>query len=198
MVLLGRGRMRFSPPDPAERTQIRIFRGRDELVEEIDMVFLRFSPCRVRVAVRQERAEEAGRGPGGSPDRDQHLQRSRLRDRFRSTSATSAAIAGRWRRSFGDVIAELRTKRFGTLTYARSGSEAEDINVFDRKRRRNISIYTSAEKLAERGRFYSEDERLDFDVLAYDHRRPVQSRSRLDRRRRADEVEDSIRRRRAR
>ena len=44
MVLLGRGRMTFSPPDPAERTQIHILSGRDELVEEIDMAFLRFSP----------------------------------------------------------------------------------------------------------------------------------------------------------
>jgi hypothetical protein len=49
---------------------------------------------------------------------------------------------------FADVIAELRTKRFGTITYARSASEPEDINVFDRKRRRNISIYPSAAKLA--------------------------------------------------
>jgi hypothetical protein len=70
--------------------------------------------------------------------------------------------------SYGDVIAEFRTKRFGTLTYTRSGAEAEDISVFDRKRRRNISVYTSAEKLAQRGRFYSEDERLDYDVIAYD------------------------------
>src|SRR6185369_13420614 len=44
MVLIGRGRVRFNPPDPAERTQIRIFSGRDELVEETDIVFLRFSP----------------------------------------------------------------------------------------------------------------------------------------------------------
>src|SRR5436190_6129567 len=68
----------------------------------------------------------------------------------------------------GDIIAELRTRRYGMLTYARSTTEAEDINLFDRKRRRNISIYTSAAKLAQRGRFYSEDERLDYDVLAYD------------------------------
>src|SRR4029079_16125021 len=48
------------------------------------------------------------------------------------------------------------------------GNEAEDITIFDRKRRRNISVYTSAAKLAERGRFYSEDARVDYDVLAYD------------------------------
>jgi hypothetical protein len=62
----------------------------------------------------------------------------------------------------------VRTRKYGTLTYARSGSEAEDVTVFDRKRRRNLSVYTSAAKLAERGRFYSEDDRLDYDVLAYD------------------------------
>ena len=62
----------------------------------------------------------------------------------------------------GDLIAELRTRKFGLLTYARSSSEEEDVTVFDRKRRRNISVYTSTAKLAQRGRFYSEDDRLDF------------------------------------
>ena len=37
----------------------------------------------------------------------------------------------------------MRTARFGTLTYTRSGGEAEDITVFDRKRRRNIAVYAS-------------------------------------------------------
>ena len=50
--------------------------------------------------------------------------------------------------SSGDLIAEVRTRRFGSLTYAKSGNEAEDITVFDRKRRRNISLYASTEKLA--------------------------------------------------
>ena len=62
----------------------------------------------------------------------------------------------------------MRTRRFGSLTYARSGNEAEDITVFDRRRRRNISFYASAEKLASRGRFYSEDDLVDYDVLAYE------------------------------
>ena len=70
--------------------------------------------------------------------------------------------------SYGDLIAELRTRKFGTLTYARSGGDAEDVTVFDRRRRRNVSIYASAAKLAQRGRFYSEDDRADYDVLSYD------------------------------
>src|SRR6185369_13904515 len=52
--------------------------------------------------------------------------------------------------------------------YARSSSEAEDVSLFDRRRKRNISVYASKEKLASRGRFYNEDEFSTYDVLDYD------------------------------
>jgi hypothetical protein len=167
IVLLGRGRVRFNPPDPAERTQIRIFSGRDELLEETDIVFLRFSPYEFETLFDQKALTKRIVDPSDLRSattvfndlvpRSLQIDLSDIsRDRWSLTPA------------FGDVIAEFRTKRFGTLTYARSGGEPEDIDVFDRKRRRNISVYTSAAKLAQRGRFYSEDERLDFDILAYD------------------------------
>src|SRR5207247_1620192 len=70
--------------------------------------------------------------------------------------------------NYGDILAEVRTRRFDVLTYARSGTEAEDITLFDRKRHKNISIYTSEQKLARRGRFYNEDDLADYDVLDYD------------------------------
>ena len=40
--------------------------------------------------------------------------------------------------------------------------------MFDRKRRRNISIYASGTKLETRGRFYSEDDLVDYDIMSYD------------------------------
>ena len=52
----------------------------------------------------------------------------------------------------GDFLAEIRTKRFDTLTYAKSSSEAEDISLFDRRRHRNIAIYASKQRMASRGR----------------------------------------------
>jgi hypothetical protein len=67
----------------------------------------------------------------------------------------------------GDFLSEIRTRRFGTLTYARAGNEEEDISVFDRQRRRNISVYASKGRLAARGPFYDEDDEADFDVLDY-------------------------------
>jgi len=167
MVLLGRGRMTFSPPDPAERTQIHILSGHDELVEEIDLAFLRFSPYQFGTIIDKNALKPRTVDPS-----DVRTAVGIFNDLApRSLQIDLSDISrDRWSLTpgFADVIAELRTKRFGTLTYARSSSEPEDINLFDRKRRRNISIYTSAAKLAQRGRFYSEDERLDYDVLAYD------------------------------
>jgi hypothetical protein len=167
MVLLGRGRMTFSPPDPAERTQVRILSGRDELVEEIDMAFLRFSPYQFESVVDKKALKP--RTVDGSDMRAAVGVFNDLAPRSLQVDLSDIS-RDRWSLTPGsaDVIAELRTRRFGTITYARSSNEPEDINLFDRKRRRNISIYTSAAKLAQRGRFYSEDERLDFDVLAYD------------------------------
>src|SRR5262249_18807714 len=70
--------------------------------------------------------------------------------------------------SSGDFVAEMRTRKYDTLTYAKSSAEAEDITLFDRKRHHNIALYASEEKIAQRGRFYNEDELVDYDILHYD------------------------------
>ncbi len=44
VVLLGSGEMRFSPPDPSERTQLRIFSGDDSLATSFDAVLVRIRP----------------------------------------------------------------------------------------------------------------------------------------------------------
>ncbi len=167
IVLLGRGRVKFTPPDAAERTQIRIFARSDELDAEIDMAFLRFAPSEFESlftpsSLRPRAATGSGLRAATSAFND--LVGRSLQVDLTDLSEDLWSLTP----THGDVIAELRTRKFGLLTYARSGSEAEDITLFDRRRRRNISLYTSAEKLAQRGRFYSEDERLDYDVLAYE------------------------------
>jgi hypothetical protein len=167
IVLLGRGRVKFTPPDAAERTQIRIFARSDELDAEVDMAFLRFAPSEFASLFKPSSLR-----PRPATGSGLRAATSVFNDLVgRSLQVDLADLSeDRWSLTpiHGDVIAELRTRKFGLLTYARSGSEAEDITLFDRRRRRNISLYTSAAKLAQRGRFYSEDERLDYDVLAYE------------------------------
>jgi hypothetical protein len=167
MIILGAARMRFTPPDQAERTQVRIFSRSEELSEDVDLAFLRFSPYEFTGLV-----SPASLRPRATVPDDVRAASAAFGDLIGRTLQVDLGDMSRDRWSLvppgGDLIAELRTKKYGTLTYTRSSSEPEDISLFDRKRRRNISIYTSADKLRQRGRFYSEDERLDYDVLDYD------------------------------
>jgi hypothetical protein len=167
VVLLGRGRMLFTPPDTAERTQLRIFAGRETLDAEFDAVFLRLRPSQFETLfpagslrpreVNPQNARRALAVFDENVGRSLQIDLSDLsRDRW------SLIPQGR------DIIAEVRTRRHGLLTYSRTFSEAEDVALFDRRRRRTISTYASERKLTTRGRFYSEDDLRDYDVLHYD------------------------------
>ena len=167
IVLVGRGRMKFAPSDEAERTQIRIFSGADELVSEFDGAFVRVRPSEFESKFKAESLVQRPVVPADA------RRASELFEEFigRTLQLDLTDLSrDRWSLvpSSNDLIAEIRTRRFGSLTYARSGNEAEDVTVFDRRRRRNISLYASASKLAARGRFYSEDDLVDYDVLAYE------------------------------
>jgi Peptidase family M1 domain len=167
VVLLGRGRMRFAPSDPAEQTQIRIFSGEPQLAADFDAAFIRVRPSEFddlfAAASLTPRTVSAADLRRATDVFDEHIGQTfsiDLRDLSRE----------RWSLipTSGDLIAEVRTRRAGTLTYARSAKDAEDISLFDRKRRRNIAVYASPQKLGTRGRFYGEDELVEYDILRHD------------------------------
>jgi hypothetical protein len=167
VVLIGRGRFVFSPPDEAERTQVRIFSGESAVNTEFDCALVRVRPSDFDTYFAKQSMVARGVSAGDL---------RRAQDFFEETIGRALQIdltdlsRDRWSLVpvSGDMIAEFRTKRFGNLTYTRVGEDAEDVSLFDRKRRKNISVYASSAKLAERGRFYSEDDLVDFDVLSYD------------------------------
>jgi hypothetical protein len=167
LVLLGRGRMEFTPKAESERGQLRIFSGSDALKTGFDTVFVRLPPYEFRERVAAEtlkpRAVDAGDLRRASQVFDTYLPKSFQLD-------LNDLSAARWSLTpaANDFVAEIVTGRFGALTYARSNSEPEDISFFERRRHRNISVYPSDAKLASRGRFFSEDERMDYDVTRYE------------------------------
>ena len=167
VVLLGNGTMRFAPPDPAERTQLRIFGGSEVLTLAFNAVFVRVKPEDFASRFPAEALIERRPTPAALR-RATEVFNEYVGRTFQIN--LSGLSPHRWSimPQDGDFIAEIRTRKAGTLTYTRSRNDAEDITLFDRRRRRNISVYASAEKLASRGRFYSEDDMVDYDVLAYD------------------------------
>jgi hypothetical protein len=167
VVVLGRGRVEFSPKQEAERGQVRIFSGSEVLATSFDAVFLRFNPSdfetRIAAAALTPRPVDASHARRATQVFETYLAKSYQID-------LSDLSRSRWSLvpSSSDFVAEIVTKRFGPLTYARANSEPEDISLFDRRRQRNIAVYPSDQKLATRSRFFSEDERVDYDISSYD------------------------------
>src|SRR5262249_51888164 len=159
-------RMTFRPTPDTEKGQLRIFCGSDAIESSFGSAFLRINPYDFETRIDASRLRARAVDPG-----DWRRAADVLREESGKSFSLDLADLSRETWSLlpspGDFLAEVRTKRFDTLTYARAGSEAEDITVFDRKRHKNIAVYTSRQKLARRGPFYNEDELAEYDVLDY-------------------------------
>jgi hypothetical protein len=167
MVLRGNGIMRFEPGPAAERGQVRVFADTETLTSQFEAAFIRLNPYDYERRV----------SPGGLTPRTVDIPEFRkalsiFGEFISQTFALNLSDLSRETWSLtppaGDFVAEVRTKRHGSLTFARSGGEAEDVTLFDRRRRKNISVYASPEKLALRGPHYDDDSLIDYDVIHYD------------------------------
>jgi hypothetical protein len=167
LVLLGDGQMIFKPTPKTEQGQVRLFAGADVVDTRFESAFVRLSPY--------DFEQYLSNGMLTATPLDTR-QFTRGRDVFEEEVAKSFSLdLSDMSRDIwsilpqpGDMVAEVRTRRFRTMTYARAQSEAEDVTFFNRERKRNISIYASPQKLASRGAFYDEDDLTEYDVLDYD------------------------------
>jgi hypothetical protein len=146
---------------------VRIFSGHDVLQAPFTSAFVRLNPgdfdAHVRAAALTGRRVDPSLLQRAANIFSAEVTKSFSLDLSDLSRETWSLVPG-----YGDFLAEVRTRKFGTLTYARSWGEAEDVTLFDRARRRNISVYASERKLQSRGRFYDEDQLADYDILAYD------------------------------
>ena len=166
LVLVGRGEMRFHPRPATEKGQVKIFAGSETLVAPFTAAFIRVDPSDFDRLIASDRLTEMPVDPADlrratniykeDSSKSYHLGLGDL------SSDLWSILPGS-----GNFVAEVHTRRFGTLTYARSKNEPEDITLFDRARRRNIAVYPSQETLGRRGRSYSEDDLREYDVVNY-------------------------------
>jgi hypothetical protein len=166
MVFVGRGTVAFTPAPEAERNQVRIFSGSEALRTGFRALFIRLAPdefaSRLSAGSLKPRAVDAAHLRRAQQVFETQLPNSFEIDLNDLSSAQWSLVP-----TAGDFVAEIATGKYGALTYARSGSEPEDISFFDRRRRRNIAVYPSPERLAARGRFFSEDDKVDYNVTHY-------------------------------
>jgi hypothetical protein len=165
LVIMGRGDMRFAPAPVTEQGQVRIFSGDEVLTTRFDAAFVRVGNPATHFDMNQlvERPVDQRTAKKAQQIFKEEAVKSFTVDLADLTRESWTLLPGD-----EDFLAEIRTRRFDTLTYARSASEPEDISLFERRRHKTIALYPSKEKLASRGRFYNEDDLAPFDVLDYD------------------------------
>lgn len=167
LVFLGRGEMNFHPTPQVEREQVKIYCGTEALTTPFSSLFVRVNPDELDMHVDMENFVErpvdsaelkrANEVFAEFIDKSYHVDLTELSPDLWSLDP-----------GYGDFLADVKTRRFETLTFARSASEPEDVNLFDRKHKRNIALYASKEKESSRGRFYAEDSLVAYDVLDYE------------------------------
>jgi hypothetical protein len=92
----------------------------------------------------------------------------------------------------GDFLAEVDTRRFGTLTYTLSDNDPEDITVFDRSKRRNLSVYASKARAAAQGNTFDEDASTEIRRAGPAGRYERSRRAPVDRRADTSSDDDSV------
>lgn len=167
LVLIGDGTMVFEPAPKEEKGQLRLFAGTETLETPFTAAFVRINPYEFEQRVAQDLLTPVPVDlrllRRGQAIFDEDVSRSFTLDLSDLSRETWSLLP-----QPGDFVAEVRTRRFDAITYARSSGEPEDVSLFQRARRRNISVYASEQKLVSRGRFYDEDDLIDYDVTDYD------------------------------
>ena len=167
LVLLGDGTMVFQPAPKEERGQLKLFAGTESLETPFTSAFVRVSPFEFEQRFKNDMLEPATLDSRqyrrGLDVFDNNVTKSFVLDLSDLSRDTWSLLP-----QPGDFVAEVNTRRFDNLTYARSSGEAEDVTMFQRERKRNIAAYASEQKLASRGRFFDEDNLVDYDVLDYE------------------------------
>jgi hypothetical protein len=166
LVLMGEGVMTFSPAPAEERLQVRLFAGSDTIETPFTTAFVRLNPFEFNEQVRDKLPQAATPDPRqlrrAQTVFDEEVGKSFSLD-LRDLSRENWSLVPQ----SGDFLSEIRTRRFDTLTFARSLGEPEDVTLFHRIRKRNIAAYASEMKLSSRGRFFNEDDLVEYDVLDY-------------------------------
>ncbi len=167
LVVLGDGEVVFSPAPESERGQLRLLTGDDVLRTRVSRLFLRVNPADAahRVTLDALQPMDTDRAA---------FERARKLFTEQVTQSYSLDLNDLSRDTWnlvppiGDLLVDMDLARYGLLSYARSRGDAEDVSLFDRRRRKNVSVYTSQDTLAVRGtRRYNEERQIDYRVEHY-------------------------------
>jgi hypothetical protein len=141
LVVVGRGRVVFSPSDANERHQLELRYKKDRLDDEIDALFVRGSPGYLASNVRIEPAA----GPASVSSRERSkaeafFARNYPRS-FTIESSLDGSLLSFLPRSEEAVLA-FKARKAGELAYVFSPFAADEVSLYDNARDQVVSLYS--------------------------------------------------------
>jgi hypothetical protein len=144
LVIIGKGRVRFSPSDDNEKHQLELIFKNRTLEDDLDWVYLRCSSGFFASNIKIER--EAAPAPVTAADEARAVQ---VFSRNYPRSFTVENPASREYLSFlpqgEEAVFELGTSRHGELAYIFSSFADEQVNLYDRRKKRVVALYNPVE-----------------------------------------------------
>jgi hypothetical protein len=167
MVVVGRGRVVFSPSDLNEKHQLELRSKKDRLEGEIDSLFIRGSPDFLASNVRVEGAAAARAVSARERAQAEAVFAKNYPRSFTIESSLDGSLLSFLPRGEEAVLA-FKGRRVGEMAYVHFPSAEDEISLYDNTREQVVSLYTPSrdEAPSMRRMFITFEEK--FDVRSYD------------------------------
>ncbi|HMA53200.1 MAG TPA: M1 family aminopeptidase, partial [Acidobacteriota bacterium] len=165
LVVVGRGRVVFTPADANERHQLELLYRKDRIEDDVESLFVRCSPGWFGSGIVIE--EEGGGSPVSDVERD---KAAAVFGRNYPRSFTIESSIDGSRLSFlpqGDeTVLEFKARKAGEMVYIYSPFSDEEVSLYDHGKERTVCLYSpEAQGPPLKRMFLSFAEK--FDVTAY-------------------------------
>ena len=171
LLVLGKGRVRFTPSDPIERHQLQIAYKSSSLEDSVPYAYIRCSDTFFRTNIVIKKREGGPERPANQNEKD---RASALFAKCYPRSFTiQNSMTGEYL-SFlpqGDEASfDFKGERTGELTYIYYPYSEEQVNLFDRSRDRIVNLYSPRTETEDEGRklFISIGEQFDVQSCEID------------------------------
>ncbi len=167
LVILGKGKVHFTPSDPIEEHQLELLYKKPFLEDEVDHLFVRCSNNYFYSDITIEKEEGLPQVSSMDINRAQSIftryyPRSFTIESSRDREILSFLPRGR------EVVLDFKAKRAGDLTYIYHPFSDEEVNLYDRGKKRIVSLYhPEIPTESEERRFFIRFEEK-FDIEHYD------------------------------
>ena len=167
LVVLGKGRLYFSPSDPVEKHQLELAYKKKFLEDRLEYVYLRFSSSFFENNIRIVDAPEES--PGAVSESENIRAYSLFTKHYAKSFTIENSLTGELL-SFlpqgNQVVFEIGAERLGELTYINSPFSEEEIHLISQEKGRIINLYSPVqEEGAGKQMFISFGQK--FDIQSY-------------------------------